>query len=309
MTQQRHAILGTIKHYQWWQLEPFLTTLAATTYQGAIIFFYDHTDAATLRFLRERGVHCVPFSETDAAYANYNFMCLRFFLYHLFLEKHPNVYDQIFLTDVRDVIFQGDPFSFTVRGVECFTECEDIPLSRPSANRRWVEESFGSEAIAHFGDKPVVCAGTILGTEPALREYLRVFNDTLLAQPQPRVVNDQGLHNYIIYTNRVPNVTIHGNTGPVLTLGLEDVVLSIDGTFRNAAGDTPLVVHQYDRHYALAKRYWGWRLRLLHHWDTWLDPRAAARGLRYRAAVYVRHAFPTLYAGIRRVFRGRPAAN
>ena len=62
---------------------------------------------------------------------------------------------------------------------------------------------------------------------------------------------DQGVHNYLIRSGLLPQVTLHENRdGPVMTLGpmrMCDLQLDHHGSVLNNAGAIVPILHQYDR--------------------------------------------------------------
>jgi hypothetical protein len=64
---------------------------------------------------------------------------------------------------------------------------------------------------------------------------------------------DQGVHNVLVHTGALENLTLHDNNGPVLTLAATEGEPEVDaqGLVRNARGRIPAMVHQYDRKPAL----------------------------------------------------------
>ena len=63
---------------------------------------------------------------------------------------------------------------------------------------------------------------------------------------------DQGVHNYLLYTNQVgPTVFTDNNAGLFLTLGLEEldqITINSQGKITTQSNAVAGIVHQYDRH-------------------------------------------------------------
>jgi hypothetical protein len=72
---------------------------------------------------------------------------------------------------------------------------------------------------------------------------------------------DQAVHNFLVHDRMLSELNVYDNDGgPVLTVGIEDnVLVDANGFIVNKRGDVPNVVHQYDRHWQLAKRFCGYR--------------------------------------------------
>jgi hypothetical protein len=123
-----------------------------------------------------------------------------------------------------------------------------------------VEKRFGPEVLARIADRPISCSGTVIGSTGAVAGYLDLMLPLLSPLDPDLPGYDQGAHNVLLHTGRLPGVRLHANeTGPVLTLGhltLDEVRTDGRGLVYNAAGGVPAVVHQYDRIPALRDEVW-----------------------------------------------------
>jgi hypothetical protein len=171
----------------------------------------------------------------------------RFFLYYRYLSARRHSYANAMLTDVRDVVFQSDPFGFDLGDeLQCFLEDERQPIGAQPHNRKWVRTALGDDVLRELADLPVVCAGVTIGPFERMLAYLRVMVDHLLRLRTQRTGLDQAVHNYVLHNRLVPGVRLVPNGAHVVaTLGtvpLEDLP-----ALQEAA-----VLHQYDRHPTLA---------------------------------------------------------
>lgn len=321
----RKLILGTIWGYGYAELEPFLTTLKRTGYDGDVVFFHNGLSPATLRKIAADGVRLIPFSGSfpyiEPALAAHNrwgtlpmredvplqkayyFFMVRHLLHYCFLQEYGSQYDVVFMTDIRDVIFQSDPFDFPIEGLCCFLEKAGVTLGDPTANRNWILAIFGEATLERIADKPVTCAGTVYGTVPTALAYLDAMVSTIVKQGGS--IADQGIHNYVIHTGLVPHVTFYDNdSGPVLTLVLEDTIrFDPNGRVINKEGQIPPVVHQYDRHWIIAKRYYSPALKLRVLWRI-IRPARMLRIVRYHLARAAHAVLPeTGYRALARIAR------
>ena len=186
----------------------------------------------------------------------------RFLAYHNFLAAHEADYRHVLLTDVRDVLFQDDPFLGFEGGLSVFEEDAGAPLVEETAhNARWIVELFGRKALARFGRLPILCSGTVMGTTQAVLRYLQAFERVLFqAKRIGSSGSDQGIHNYLcrFVIESSCHVATNGH-GPIMTMGLiagggVDFAESSDGRILDSAGAVIPVLHQYDRHPELAAR-------------------------------------------------------
>ncbi len=282
---KKNLVLGTIKGYDFEVLRPFLATLKKAGYEGDTVFFYSQIDPKTLETLREWGVILVPFMTTppymEGAWARHNewttnahwqntaVHSLRYLLAYCYLKEFGDRYENVLLSDTRDVIFQKDPFDFSPQDkLYCFTEHEGSVIADSSINAMWIEKGFGKEVSDELASKPIICSGVTVGSAARVLEYLSIFVKTVVDRDVPIEIPgmDQGIHNYLIYKNLLPALQIYKNDeGPVFTVGIEDTLVRKNGHILNGHVVVPNVVHQYDRHWNVAKHYYSVRFIIRHH--------------------------------------------
>lgn len=181
-----------------------------------------------------------------------NVYCIRYPLYYIYLSKYGKHYSNVMLTDVRDVLFQDDPFNFTFNDCICnfIEDNQHHTLSSCNINSSWLTEAFGEQAVAELGNQKILCSGVTIGTRSSIMIYLQSMIDKLTQLKAHRVGGiDQGIHNYIIYKNLAENVKLMRNYDrPVLTIRYEEEMLfNDDGFLVNSDGTVINVIHQYDR--------------------------------------------------------------
>jgi hypothetical protein len=188
--------------------------------------------------------------------------CSRFLHYLAFLSAAPDRYQHVMLTDVRDLVFQANPFAYApASGLLCALETQRETLSTQLTNARWLNYLYGPAAWQKFADCQVSCAGTTLGTTPDMLLYLARMAAEI-ARLTRRLVGqdglDQAVHNFLLRSGRLPPAVLCANgTGPFATLHGEDLGIfprSSTGLLLNNDGRPVPVVHQYDRHPEEARR-------------------------------------------------------
>ena len=172
----------------------------------------------------------------------------------------------VFMTDIRDVLFQGDVFAAVRRsapvGFVGFQEPLTKLIGQCEANSKWVDRCFGRAVLAAYAQKPIICSGTQLASVRDTKTYLRVLlkiadASSPICRRLPGV--DQGMHNHIIYADllrpNVSHVTVQrAEDGDVYTMHNEpDVRIDVLGRVVNRVGAVPAVIHQYDRWTPLAQ--------------------------------------------------------
>lgn len=265
-------VMGLAAGYGEEELGPFLRSLRGPGgHRGpvALIALGVGQDAAA--FLRAHGARPLPFLGLRAMPMSMN--SARMFRYldallEAALGDGPDaaVPGRVLLADTRDVVFQADPFALApVAGeggagrlrfhLETGPALRDCPT-----NADWARRALGPGALAEFGDRPVACAGTLLGTSEAVAEYLVEMLALLLDVPFEHRFSgvDQAAHNAILWRGHVAgslavaNGTAEALTVPANGLSAAGARLDPDGVVRAGEGCTTCaIVHQYDRDPAL----------------------------------------------------------
>lgn len=151
------------------------------------------------------------------------------------------------LTDVRDVVFQGDPFA-DCGSLEVFSEFDGNGLS--PFTRKHVARLAGVPFADSMLNKPSLCAGTIRGAAPEVARLSRLIV-TLCGLPRWGIGGhfgaDQAALNFAVHSGLIAAEVID-NYGPVATLDESKTYKVLSGRILNADGSHSPIVHQYDRH-------------------------------------------------------------
>jgi hypothetical protein len=183
----------------------------------------------------------------------------RFLCFHRFLARH--AYRRILISDVRDVLFQSDPFTqLPPSGLAVSIESRSYTIATEPLNRSWIKSVYGSDALARIGHNTPSCVGVTYGEGAALSMYLRLMVDEILlldARAAREGGADTAIHNFLLWTNQLGQIRLLETLeSPVATLnGIppEDIDFSPEGRLLNRDGSLPSIVHQYDRQPAVAR--------------------------------------------------------
>lgn len=179
---------------------------------------------------------------------------LRYGHYYDVLRREASDAEEILITDVRDVLFQDDPFADAPAGLEVFLEEPTETVGHSHFNTLWLRQLYGRRAVREMAGWAISCSGTVVGRRDAVMNYLKEMQSEIIWRRQPMGNHDQGVHNRLLFTGRLPEATIIANgRGRVLTMGaMTSVRRDTDGSILNPDGSRPAILHQYDRHPALA---------------------------------------------------------
>jgi len=277
-------VLGYATGYDAAMIAPFVRSLREVFDGPVALVVDDRPDVA--RLLAEHGVEAVHMP-AHAGWEPHPVMA-RFAAYTRLLERYPDAVD-VLLTDVRDVIFQAEPFGPPPRRLEVFVEFEGGVLGDHAFNMKHLSALVGDEMAATVADKPCICVGTVMGP----REEIARFCKTLLmlaAIPRSEVGGafgaDQAACNLAVHMGLV-KAEVRPNFGRVATLGMTtgDGIAFEDGLVVNPDGSVSAIVHQHDRHPEIDRAVharWG---RDLRHCQRVQPKTAADRGRRLRQSL------------------------
>lgn len=178
------------------------------------------------------------------------------------LEIYGSKYSHIISSDVRDVVFQGNPFDWNFEdGMYLVDETKyNMTIQGEMYNRMWVEVYTKSKEVL---SNKVLNSGTLIGTSNYFIPFIKQYSDFI--KNNNTMTMEQGTLNYLYYTNYFENIKFYLNRnekGIVYSLALDlthfkrIVKLKITNeTLYNEDGTYPLIVHQYNRDYNLTRKY------------------------------------------------------
>ncbi len=182
----------------------------------------------------------------------------RFFDYLEFLACRDDDYEHVMLTDLRDVVFQADPFAEPLPADIVFAQERSL-VGTPDANFGWLWDTYGEAVATNMRDCMVTCAGTTFGTTSGIMRYLHAMTRELRERPPPHVVGlDQAVHNYIVRMRPLRNAWCDAIDSRVATMHFmpdESVQTTQQGILID--GTLVPVVHQWDRNKKTFDHVWA----------------------------------------------------
>jgi hypothetical protein len=195
-----------------------------------------------------------PLSVWQLAFAFHNcyLTVSRFFFYYNWLLQHS--YEQVFFTDVNDVVFQENVFREQQQGVvQAFEECDRVKLGTDPNNSGWIAAGFAPEVLQDMEQAVIYCAGTILSDKSTGIAFLRDFCRELLNGSKPLDMNgfDQGVYNYMVSYAKRPYFSSSANGALVFTVATHppaEILIRNGKIVAKEMEAVPAVIHQYNRH-------------------------------------------------------------
>lgn len=119
----------------------------------------------------------------------------RWFAYKNFLDLNRN-YQEVFISDVKDVIFQGNVFTNT--GIEYLNLFkQNVTYGDDDWDTRWYRDAWGQQELAKIVGKPAICIGTILGASSSVSGVVDTLVEFYKKFPFKGI--EQAGFNYLIY--------------------------------------------------------------------------------------------------------------
>lgn len=149
----------------------------------------------------------------------YRMMFYRFVIYKKYLDENNIKFNKILLSDINDVIFQGDPFSINFdEEIYCALEqniLSDKNNGSSKLNMQWISTcNHLNNNYNNYLNQYIVCAGTILGSYEGILNFLNFY----INAQNKKIVNDQGLYNVYVYNYLISKKILKYNKSKILTL-------------------------------------------------------------------------------------------
>lgn len=250
MSGRKNLIMGLWSDLPFDGLERFIASLRRTTFDGDVCVFVDNVPAATVKALLAHGI----IVERAARFAlpQMNYQGSRYHSYQEFLGRFGSDYDKVMITDLRDVIFQSDPFATPFPADIVFAQ-ERRRIGDCPTNRSWIVQTYGEAMADNLRHCMVSCSGTTFGTVGGMHLYLSVMINELTSRPMPISGGlDQAIHNFLIRMRPLRNAWCDPADSMVATLSyVPDEAIRIEPDGVLVDGKLVPVVHQWDRKSAL----------------------------------------------------------
>jgi hypothetical protein len=250
----RRLVLGAAVGFDVPQVRVFVESLRATGYGGDVMLLIRWPGIGVGRYLKRRGVDVTRVFQTRSFTRSVH--ARRYAIYLDYMRPRMARYDQLMISDVRDVVFQRNPFD-GIAGPQChfYLESAVRTIGQDPTNSRWVRGCFTAAEVAALADRRISCSGITIGGTTAVVAYLERMAARVAAMPM-RIYReighgyDQAIHNFLVHLDPAIDGILVENNGHIATMALEPRALySLDGEAGIHAADGRLfpICHQYDR--------------------------------------------------------------
>src|SRR5262249_9775821 len=163
--------------------------------------------------------------------------------YARFAQRNRARYDEMMVTDTRDVVFQRHPFA-DIASPAChfYLEHPTRTIGEEPTNLRWAKQFLPAAQAEALSRHRISCNGIVIGGMPAMTDYLDRMAADILAVPlavRRLGAADASIHHRLVFLSGGVAGVIMENNVHIATMGLEPntiYLLGDDGLVRTTAG-------------------------------------------------------------------------
>ena len=241
----------------------FSGSLRAVNPTAALVLYLDAPLPDSHRaIVKKYGITAIEFSVSllePPFLRNYHPSNYRWPLLYRYLREHAGMYRKIVVADVRDTMFQTDPFQAFETGFYAFNGVETRTIGECGWNGGWVRDCFGPGMLGRLSNKHIICSGVSMGSASEVLDYLRLMSETMETKQFANCERngvDQGVHNVLVHTQQIPGLKVlDQRSGWVANMQAKSAVINDFNQVSNQRGNLVAIVHQYDRFRQLQKEY------------------------------------------------------
>lgn len=250
----KNLIIGGFTNYGINQLKPWVISAKEVAGASDVVLVYGNATQETLDWLRSQGVILFPMLVVP----NIPIHVLRFLSIYEYLENNWFDYNYVVTTDVKDVYFQADPFTF-LNGRKIVIASEGLRYKDEPWGNENLHQAYGQYVYDKFKNNEIFNVGTFGGKSEYVKDMVFHIFTNGINRPIPIV--DQAVFNVLINTQPFKDV-IQKTTQWAAELGTIMDPSKIDqfrpnllfpepvfenGLLKDWTGQTFPIVHQYDR--------------------------------------------------------------
>lgn len=260
---KKNLIIGGIFNYNIQQIKPWVLSIKETMPDAHKVMCISNINQETCQWLIDQGFELVPMPQ-----ANIPVHVLRFLSIYEYLRENWAKFNYVITTDVKDVIFQKDPFEWMENNNigrspnKLVAPSEAMLYKDEPWNAENMMQAYGPYIYEKFKNSLICCCGVIAGTSEYMKDM--VFNIFINGINRPIPIVDQVVFNMLIQTQPYKDVTCVAPmaTGWTLQAGTMNDPTKVeqfkpnwlelppyfkDGKFLTAAANEFCIIHQYDR--------------------------------------------------------------
>ena len=261
---KKDLIIGAFKNYNFNTIKPWIQSINECGFDGDKVIISINSSVDTNKKLEESGFRVI--SKTSGG--NMMFHMERFSHIYDYLKINSEKYRYVITTDVRDVIFQTDPFVYVENVLQnsnkhIIAVSESIKIKNEPWNKDNIIKSFGQYFYDDVAEQDVYNVGTLAGDVDHIRDLCGMLFQ--LSYNRADWVADQASYNILLNWKPYTDITHYSTLNDAFTCNLhvthkpeqmalfgphllEPRPIFVDGVMLDGENKKPFcIVHQYDR--------------------------------------------------------------
>lgn len=212
-------------------------------YQDDVLVISDNQSNEFREFLESHNIYSYILGESVV---HHQVGYLRWSIPKEIITEHFTEAEHVILSDIRDVVFQANPFDHMVGGKYEFS-CEPKLIGEcPVHNAAWIRNIYGEQGLEQVRDQWILCAGVTAGTREGVLDICAAIMHELETLPNGI---DQAALNMLYGRGRFPEAVLHLTGDSLIATMHHAETLTFDraGYLLGNKGQRIAMVHQYDR--------------------------------------------------------------
>ena len=193
---EKDLIIGAFTNYTDYDvLKPWVQSIKDTGFDGDIVLIAIEAPDNLVKTLEKEGVKVVRGYNTQKMMVH----MLRFLSIYDYLKNNKNKYRNVVSTDVRDVIFQTNPFDFLKTkfyNLGLIASSEAIKIKDEQWNKQNIIKNFSEYFYNDVANNEVLNVGIIAGTAELVKDLC--FALFQMSSNRPDWVADQAAYNMLL---------------------------------------------------------------------------------------------------------------
>ena len=256
---KKNLIIGAFSGYNYNQLKPWVESIDEIDFNGEKVMIVGETTPETKEKLISKN-----FTIIDMQRTNLPIHIARWHYVYDFLKNNKTKYENVVMTDLKDVYFQANPFDWMEKNLgtkKLVVGSESLKYKDEAWGNQNLFDTFGGYIHNEFKDCEIFNVGVLGGKIEYLADL--ILTNFLLALPRPAAL-DQGTFNVLIQTQPYKDIILFAKQyeGWACQAGttvdpskiesfrpflLEAEPTFVDGVVLTSTGNPFCMVHQYDR--------------------------------------------------------------
>lgn len=271
---KKHVIFSLALDYEWKNIKYFIISLRKSGYNGSIVLLVEENSTlinnTILNNLNTSFIYITkkyPYISEKNSYYYFNiteakrnmvlnhkfkFTVYRHIIIKLWMDSYLDYFDYYGILDIRDVVFQRNPFDFHIKkGVYLFEEAINYPIKYQTKMVEWISVYENWKKVSN---NPIINSGITIGTKYEIYKFYKIyikllFNSTTASQGTLNFYYYNGIFKPIpiyIFKNGF-GLALHFHVEYIDKKNKEKFYPPQNNCFVNKDSSIPAIIHQYDR--------------------------------------------------------------